>query len=277
LSERSDLIGMKKMAVLIPVFNDPIGLRASLESIIAAKRPEGMLTIVVDDGSSPPVESTQLLDNEIGLVIVRLTENRGIERALNTGLEEAFRRGVGFIARLDAGDTISPDRFERQLTLLEQNTEIGIVGSSAQYVDESGRLLFVFRAAKVDEDIRRRMHINSCLIHPSTMIRMSVLKQVGTYSTDYPAAEDYELFFRVLGVSQAYCIDTPLVSTVVSANGISSVRRRAQLISRLRIQWKYFQASRPEAYVGLLITLALLVTPRGLVTFAKRVRGSSSY
>jgi glycosyltransferase involved in cell wall biosynthesis len=268
---------MEKLAVLIPVFNDPIGLRASLDSIIAAKRPEGMLTIVVDDGSSQPVESTGPLDNEIGLVIVPLTENRGIERALNTGLEEAFRRGVGVIARLDAGDTISPDRFEQQLAVLEQNTEIGVVGSSAQYVDESGRLLFVFRAAKADAEIRRRMHINSCLIHPSTMIRMSVLKQIGTYSTDFPAAEDYELFFRVLGVSQAHCIDAPLVRTVVSANGISSVRRRAQLMSRLRIQWKYFRASIPEAYAGLLITLALLVTPTGLVTFAKRIRGSSRY
>jgi glycosyltransferase involved in cell wall biosynthesis len=266
-----------KLAVLIPVFNDPVGLRASLDSIIDAKRPEGMLTIVVDDGSSPPVVSTLLNNSEIGLVIVRLANNQGIERALNAGLEEAFRCGVDYVARLDAGDTISPDRLERQLMLLEQNAELGIVGSSTQYVDNAGSLLFVFRAATKDAEIRRRMHINSCLIHPSTMIRMSILKQVGTYSTDYPAAEDYELFFRVLSVSQACCIDAPLVNTVASANGISGLRRRTQLISRLRIQWKYFRASIPEAYVGLFITMILLVTPRGLVTFLKHKRGTTRY
>ena len=266
-----------ELAVLIPVFNDPEGLRASLDSIFDAKRPEGMLTIVVDDGSFQPVLLPGPYDENIGLVIVRLTENQGIERALNAGLEEAFRRGVGYVARLDAGDTISPDRLERQLTLLEENTELGIVGSSVRYLDGAGRLLFVFRAAEEDAEIRRRMHINSCLIHPSIMIRMSVLKRVGMYSTDYPAAEDYELFFRVLGVSRACCIDAPLVNTVVSVNGISSSRRRAQLISRLRIQWRYFRAPVPQAYFGLMVTLMLLVAPSSLVTFAKRIRGTSSY
>jgi len=268
---------MEKLAVLIPVFNDPDGLRASLDSIIGAGRPEGMLTIVVDDGSSLPVTSNGQRDHEIGLVIVRLAQNQGIERALNAGLEEAFRRGAGYIARLDAGDTISPDRLERQLALLMQDAALGVVGSSARYVDEAGRLLFVYRAAQEDAEIRRRMHINSCLIHPSTMIRASVLKQVGAYSTEYPAAEDYELFFRVLGASRACCIDDPLVNTVVSAKGISGARRRAQLISRMRIQQKFFRASVPEAYIGLAATVLLLVAPSGLVAFLKRLRGSSSY
>lgn len=268
---------MERLAVLIPVLDDAAGLRASLDSIIEAKRPEDMLTIVVDDGSTRPVLVPGPRDSEIGLLVVRLERNLGIEGALNAGLEQAFRLNVTYVARLDAGDTISPDRLERQLMLLRQDAETGIVGTSVRYVDEDGKLQFVFRVAEEDAVIRRRMHINSCLIHPSVMFRMSVIKEVGVYSTDYPAAEDYELFFRMLGACRARAIDSPLVTTVVSANGISNVRRRSQLLSRLRIQWTYFRPPVPEAYAGLMITLIMLVAPRNLVALAKRLLGKSSY
>ena len=264
------------LAMVIPVFNDQPGLRASLDSLRAARRPAGMITIVVDDGSASPVAAVDG-DQGIGLTIVRLGENQGIERALNAGLAEARRCGAKYIARLDAGDTIAPERLDSQIQVLEQNPDIGLVGSSARFVDETGRCLFVFRAPETDAAIRRRMHINSCILHPTAMLRESVLARVGDYSTDYPAAEDYEFFCRVLGHCKAACLPDALVTKVLSAGSISRLRRRTQLASRLRIQWRFFDKQELASHLGLALTLALFLIPERLVLALKRFLGHSRY
>jgi hypothetical protein len=109
------------------------------------------------------------------------------------------------------------------------------------------------------------------------MLRMSVLDEVGPYSTRYPAAEDYELFFRLLGRAHAASIAEPLTTSVVSRDGITVAKRRMQLASRLRIQWRYFDPGRPESYAGIALTLLFFVLPYRLLGFLKRVAGRSRY
>lgn len=264
------------LAVVIPVFDDPQGLRASLESLRAARRPDAMLTLVVDDGSPSAIEAGEG-DDAIGLRIIRLPINQGIERALNAGVEEARRLGATFIARLDAGDTVDEDRLISQLRVLESDPEVGLVGSSARFVDLDGNTLFVFQAPETDRTIRRRMHINSCILHPTAMFRVSVLDQVGDYSTQFPAAEDYELFFRMLRHCKAACLPQALVTTVHAAGGISARRRRAQLVSRLRIQRRHFDSRLVQSYIGIATTLLLLAVPNRLVLGLKRSLGISRY
>ena len=264
------------LAILIPVFNDLQGLRASLDSIRAARRPLGTITIVVDDGSRVPVEAGEG-DQAIGFRLVRLPSNRGIDRALNAGLAEARRLGARYIARLDAGDTIEADRLERQLGLLEDQPEVGLVGSSARFVDANGQVLFVFRAPATDAAIRARMHINCCILHPTVMLRTSVLDAIGDYSTDYPAAEDYELFLRMLGHCRGACLPQVLVTTTASRSGISVRRRRLQLLSRLRVQRRFFDVACAQSYLGIAMTLVLLAIPQTLVLSLKRLARNSRY
>lgn len=268
---------MTLLAVLIPVFNDPAGLRASLDSLLAAFRPPDLVTIVVDDGSTDPVKVAASYENALGLVVLRLESNQGIERALNHGLREATRLGVSYLARLDAGDTIAEDRFRHQLSVLESDREVGLVGSSARFVDDHGHTLFIFSVPRTDDQIRRRMHINSCILHPTAMFRMSVLEKTGGYSLDYPAAEDYELFFRMLRHCRAAGLPQVLVTKVLSFGSISVRRRRTQLISKLRIQRCYFEWRRIESYGGVLMTMLLLMVPARLVLQFKRLIGVSRY
>lgn len=268
---------MPRVAVLIPVFNDPLGLCTSLDSLLAAFRPPDLVTIVVDDGSVDPVRVAAHYETALGLVVLRFERNQGIERALNHGLGEAARLGATYLARLDAGDTIAVDRFQQQLAILESDQEVGLVGSSARFVDEDGRPLFVFSAPHTDGQIRRRMHLNSCILHPTAMFRMSVLERTGGYSTDYPAAEDYELFFRMLDYCRAACVPAALVTKELADGSISMRKRRVQLVSRLRIQYRHFDWRRIESYIGLAMTLVLMAIPNRMVLALKRRLGFSRY
>ena len=55
------------------------------------------------------------------------------------------------------------------------------------------------------------MHMNSCFPHPSVMFRTCILKDIGFYSTGYPAAEDYEFFFRISKKFRVSNIDEVLI------------------------------------------------------------------
>lgn len=259
------------LAILIPVYQNPMGLERTLQSIANAELPAKIHTLVVDDGSQPPLNLDVTRFERVGLIIYRLENNQGIERALNKGLEIAEELDVAYVARLDAGDRADRNRFTKQLARLEQRPTLGIVGSDVMYIDVNGRGLFRYAAPQLDSEIRRRMHINSCLAHPAVMMRMSVLKEVGKYSTAFPAAEDYDLFFRILEHHEAESLREPLTSKILEKNSISMKRRRTQLISRLRIQRKYFDTRLPESYLGVASTLLLLLIPNSLLMLARRV------
>lgn len=263
------------VVVLIPVYNDAAGANRSLESLLRGECPPNMATLVVDDGSEPPLELDRVRYGALGLEILRLSCNRGIEAALNRGLKWAQANEFDYVARLDAGDRVAEERLRVQLDYLERHAEVGLVASDVNFVDEKDRTLFVFRGPRTDSDIRRRMHLNCCLLHPTVMMRRCILDEVGDYSTAYPAAEDYELFLRMLGHARAACLPLPLVTATHSGGGISARRRRRQLISRLRLQAKYFAAGVAESYLGVIITLLLFLVPARLVVEAKRFVGES--
>ena len=121
------------------------------------------------------------------------------------------------------------------------------------------------------------MRISSCLPHPTVMIRLRLLHEAEPYSSAYPAAEDYELFWRLLGRTRAASIPEPLTTTSVSAAGISATRRRTQLWSKLRLQCHHFDPRKPESYVGVFVTLSFFLIPRRLIGGVKRLIGVSRY
>jgi len=85
--------------------------------------------IVVDDGSTDGTSEQVLLaarrDGRIRLL--RLGRNRGQPTALNVGMEEARGR---YLAILDADDEATPERLAHQVTALERDPRLVLVGGS---------------------------------------------------------------------------------------------------------------------------------------------------
>ncbi len=265
------------LAVLIPVYQDQAGTERSLKALRAALWPVKGVVILVDDGSNPALDIRPGDWTPLRIAHVRLPVNKGIEAALNLGLEIAIKEGAKYVARLDAGDTIQRERLIKQISILEAYPAVGIVASDVDFEDEEGRFLFRFVAPPSDREIRRRMHFGSCLIHPAVMTRASLFKEAGNYSDQYPAAEDYELFFRLLAVSQGQCIPEALTVKTLGKTSISVTRRREQLKSRLRIQLKFFDALEIYSYIGVALTLLLFIVPQVVVSNVKKVFGSSRF
>ncbi len=262
-----------EIIVLIPHFNNPSGLERSLKSLSVN---ESMAVMVIDDGSAKnksinAQEVESILDKKkIDFVIQFNSKNKGIEYALNAGLSFIQKKlQVSYIARLDCGDLIINNRFEKQFNYLETNPEVGLVGSYVRYFDNE-ETLFTLKLPVDHESIKKNMMLGVSFIHPAVMFRCEALDTIGHYPVDFKAAEDYAYF--MLFVKKFKTANLPEVLTLVEYNtdGITSRNRRTQLKTRLRIIWKYRNYSF-YFFVGVLKVLILLIIPKYIILKMKKV------
>jgi glycosyltransferase involved in cell wall biosynthesis len=256
-----------RIAVLIPVYNEGGRLRETLESL----RAQGVAftAVLVDDGSTPPLH-VDAGAYEYPIVVHRMPRNGGIEAALNAGLELIEARGFELVARLDVGDRCTPTRLATQQAFLDQYPDVHLVGSDVEWRRDDGSLAFALTLPSTHHEISRALHHTVCLIHPTVMFRTSVVRAVGRYSYDYPAAEDFEFFWRIARRFQVANVSQVLLVTRFDRNGLSITRRRRQLRSKLRIQLENFRVAEPLSFVGVAKTLALMSVPYGGVVAIKR-------
>jgi glycosyltransferase involved in cell wall biosynthesis len=261
---------MNKLAVLIPVYRNQAGLDRSLESL--RKAGGGFDVLIVDDGSPEPLSVPSRLRVDVPVSLLRLEKNQGIAAALNHGLRHILERAYSYVGRLDAGDTVAEERFERQMEFLDAHPGCGVVSSFVDFVDSQQALLFRHRAPVQHATILQRMHLNNCIMHPGSMIRVSALQNMGLYREDVAGAEDYELFLRLAQRYTLAVLPAVLTRCEYSFNGLSIAGRRRQQRQRLKLQLRYFDPACPFSFYGIARTLGAMLVPHSAVFRLKRAR-----
>lgn len=188
-----------RVDVLLPCRNAGTTVEEAIGSLLA-QRDVATRIIAIDDGSTDATPSVlkRLATKHTNIRTTR-TPGIGIVGALNHGSN--FLE-TDFVARLDADDVAHPERFAAQISLLESEVSLGVVGTQAtafpeDLVGEGLRLYLEWQNALVStDDHARSIFIESPLCHPSTMMRRSAYENVGRY-VDVSWAEDYDLWLRM--------------------------------------------------------------------------------
>ena len=263
------VVRSRRIALLIPVYQDTEGLGKSVSTLPTEI---ALDIIIVDDGSDTPL-TIPSVPFPHRVFLLRHRRNLGIEYALNTGIEWALKQGYTYLARLDAGDVAWESRFVKQVAFLEEHREYGVVGGQIRVVDNQERELYREVFPEKDSIIRKMMHLRNCFAHPAVMFRTNVFRVVGVYSREFPAAEDYELFFRIMQQYKVANLPDRVLTYRVESNGISLSRRRTQISSRLRVMIRYFDPNLPESYLGIIRSLVSLLFPTRLWLYLKIRKG----
>ncbi|WP_067146651.1 glycosyltransferase [Pseudotamlana agarivorans] len=264
---------MNNIIVLIPHYNNNEGLLQSLLSISETHLQVDIL--VIDDGSkNPPILKNLQQNYSCGKIIMEVLEkNRGIENALNEGLNIIKKLDYEYIGRLDCGDLCLKDRFKKQVEYLTQNKDVFLLGTWANIKDTQGKLLYVLKHPTQYDDIKNKMYINSMFVHPSVVFRTEVLKHINGYPTNYKAAEDYAFFFKLIHKYKAENMPEALLDYIIDENSISSQKRFIQVKSRIRIIIHHFKFGIYPIY-GLIRNILLLFMSRNITTVIKKVFNS---
>lgn len=231
----------KRLIVVIPHYNNHKDLLESIESI---DEPIAVDLVVVDDGSDVKPKLIQIQKKlKKGLVkLICLAENKGITHALNTALDFAKKNNYKYIARLDAGDICYKNKFSKQISFLQKNNEIQLVGTWARVIKANGDFLYNLKHPSLDKVIRKKMYLNSMFVHPTIMFKSVILEKVKEYPVNYPnSAQDYAFLFEVLKYYKCANIPEILLDYVVNENSISKIRRKEQVLNRIKILLSNFR------------------------------------
>ncbi|MFL6245727.1 MAG: glycosyltransferase family 2 protein [Thermoanaerobaculia bacterium] len=215
-----------KLSVVMAVFNGAATLRATLDSILAQTERDFEL-IVVDDGSTDATPSILAGYGDPRLRVIAQA-NAGLTRALMRGCAEAR---TDAIARHDCGDRSHPERFARQLALLEHAT---VVSCATRFVDADGDLLYIARAN--GDEVRRSLlhddaaHIHALPHHGSAMFRRDAYSRAGGYRAEFRVAQDLDLWIRIAQNGGTFAIaEEVLYDATADVRSISGVARDAQV------------------------------------------------
>jgi GT2 family glycosyltransferase len=252
------------IAVILPVYNPGEALAMTLESLRLQTVPFRLY--LVDDGSSSKPDYHELLRG-FDYRLIELPKNCGVSIAANTGLAAALAAGHAFIARMDCGDWCHPQRLELSLSCLIARPDIDLLGTWAMITSKNTGFDYLFTPPVDTDALVRRLNYTMPFIHPSTMARSQLFRKLGLYSAE--VAEDYELCRRAARAGLRLAnIPQILVHKIEDATSISVRKRRAQLWSRLRVQWQYRNGS-IHCVLGMIRTLLLFLIPRMILRHAK--------
>jgi glycosyltransferase involved in cell wall biosynthesis len=261
----SSRAALDDVAVLMPVYNGHDDVARTLASFREDAR---VHVLIVDDGSTPPVVAPTLP----GLVVevLRMPHNVGIERALAAGVDALAERGFRYAARIDAGDLAAPGRLAKQLAYLDAHPGVAGLGMWTQVVSRDGRPLFMLTPPADPAALRRTRFFRSPFVHPSMMLRIDAVRAVGNYRAHYRAAEDLDLFLRLM--ARYDCANLPELGLYYELNegGISATKRRRQVGSTLALLLRHFNPLNPYDWAGLAKNLLHFVTPYRLLQRIKR-------
>ena len=197
-----------KVSVLMGIYNCAETLPQAVAAIQNQTYSNWEL-ILCDDGSKDDTyEVAQRLaaaDNR--LILLHNANNLGLNQTLNNCLAVATG---DYIARMDGDDDCLPDRFEKQVALLEAHPEFQITSSPMILFDENGEW---GQTALPEFPTPANVVEGSPISHAPSMLRKECIDAVGGYTVDKRMlrVEDVNLWIKLYASGYRCCnIQQPL-------------------------------------------------------------------
>ena len=215
------------ISVLMSVYKEPVSyLCEAINSILNQSFRDFEFIIINDNPRS--VEHRQILEDyrntDPRIILINNLENIGLTKSLNIGL--SFVRGK-YIARMDADDISLPERFAKQVAIMEEHTEVGITGC---WVEHFGKRKKIEKKCEHNDDIKIEMFFSAPFDHPATMMRSCVLKDFNIkYDEGLRYAQDRKLWFDLSLVTDFYNIPEILFKHRANVGQVSALHKEEQL------------------------------------------------
>lgn len=219
------------ISVLMSVFNEPKRwLVESIDSVLNQTYQDLEFIIVVDN----PLADKEIVEclndyssSDKRIIVIFNKRNLGLALSLNEGLRLA--KGE-FIARMDADDVAMPSRFENELVfLINQNADM--VSTNGIIIDENSCYVRKMEEKKLDPS--RDLLFQNPILHPSVLIKTSVMRQLGGYR-NFRRSQDYDLWLRMLSCGfKIRVLNDYLIKYRISSFNLSNSNRLEQYYTNL--------------------------------------------
>jgi len=188
-----------RFSIVTPVFDPPLEAFRSCASSVLAQTEHDWEWILVDDCSTNPK-----VREELHLLAASSARVTAIERLSNGGIVAASNDGIAraagdFIVLLDHDDELTPNALHENSLVIDQHPTVDYLYSDEDKVNEAG--VYYDSFSKPDWSPERLRGQNYCS-HLS-VLRTSLVREVGAFRPGFDGSQDYDLFLRVTEKARA--------------------------------------------------------------------------
>lgn len=245
---------MPKISVIMGIYNCEDTLDEAIDCIIRQTVDDWEL-VMCDDGSRDNTYNIALEYQKKypqKIVVLRNESNLGLNATLNKCLSAAQGK---YIARMDGDDHCTSNRFEVEMRVLDNNTNIAIVSSDMQFFDETGIWGYISHPTNPTKyDLIK----DTPFCHAACMVRREAYEKVKGYTIkkNLLRVEDYHLWLKMFSAGfKGENIHEPLYQMRDDRNAYSRRKFRYRIneayvkclvVKKLSLPaWNYCFALRP--------------------------------
>jgi glycosyltransferase involved in cell wall biosynthesis len=196
-----------KVSIVLPAYNAMTYLPQAYQSALAQTFTDFEI-LIVNDGSSDNIEEwvAKITDSRVRYIPQK---NQGAQGARNTGINNA--KGE-YVALLDADDLWEATKLEKQVCLLDENPEVGLVDTWIILIDREGNSKGWVHASTAEGQIWEEIIQEPTIICGSSpMIRRQCFEKVGVFDPSLRYAGDWDLWIRIASRYSFALVKEPLV------------------------------------------------------------------
>jgi glycosyltransferase involved in cell wall biosynthesis len=231
------MIKNPKVSVIIPTYNRAHLIDKAIKSVLNQTYQDYEI-IVVDNASTDNTKEVVKGFNNFKIRYIYYCDNRGSSVARNVGIRASQGE---FIALLDSDDEWLPEKLDRQVEVLQnESPEVGVVYSDVLYIDENSKnmnrkLCNPKKEGYIYEDLLG----GNCVGTPSALlIKKECFHRFGLFDDLLKYHEDWDMWIRIAKYYRFVFIEVPLVKYRLHSNRISE-NLELTIIASNRILAKY--------------------------------------
>lgn len=247
------------ISVIIPTYNRAHYICEAIDSALAQTY-KNIEIIVVDDGSTDNTKDIihQLYNSKVTYI---LQKNAGPSSARNNGIKHS--KG-DLIAFLDSDDVWLPEKLEKQVKLIDQSHDIGLVACGIYKIDSDKNIVgnpVINRNYNSKRSFLKELMIHNIITGggSNSLIRRECFERVGLFDENLWIGEDWNLWLRIAKQYEVRFVEEPLIKYRIHGNNLHKDLTKAEDSMKknvLRNTNKYQLITRRKAYSYIYIDMA---------------------
>jgi glycosyltransferase involved in cell wall biosynthesis len=248
-------------------------MNPEISIIIITKNRAGFIAKAVESVQKQTFSSWELLvldddsnDDTGGIIEAFKAKDSRIKYYKNSpalGIPKNRNKGVSlangkYIAMLDSDDYWTDiNKLEKQISIFNSDSTIGMVGSSMTLVREDGSIIEDWIAITDDYNIRKNMLTENQFMQSSIVFKKDIFNKVGGYNENYDVAEDFDLWLKMGKESKFANLKESTLNYLVHSSNISKSKlKMAKAVDSIIEKYK---KDYPSYWTAKLISIARII------------------
>lgn len=190
---------MPKVSVIIPTHNRSNLLIEAIKSVINQSYQDYEI-LVIDDASTDDTEEVIKSINNEKIIYIKNESSMGGSQTRNIGIK---RSSGEYIAFLDDDDIWLENKLEKQIKIIKENEDVGIVSCSNIEIDNNynivgEKLRNSFKLMKNKEAFHKMLVENFIGGASNVLIRKKCLEEVNGFTPCLKSAQETNLYIKIL-------------------------------------------------------------------------------